>query len=686
MVSLTLGHERPSLKVHGVNERNEVVVPLVEEAPIIDGRLDEPVWEKAARLYNFYQVSPHLGQPASRETEAFVLTTKDKLFFAFRCAIRSKSSIYAYETRYDAPMRRDERVSVFLDTLHTHDRLYVFTVNARGTKADERFGNADWDAQWEAAVQVNETEWTAEIAIPYSILTFDPNRPVWGFNVGRQISESNEWVTWALEPERPFDLRYLPHLVGLPIQNLKKNTVTPKRWLFKTFSVADYSLEGDDKRLGNNYGVDGEWTIRPNLSFRFVYKPDFSEVEEAFESIDVSYVEQFVPDRREFFVQGSEFFSEVAVAGEGWRRGSEPSLFFSRRIQRFDLGTKVMGAIGNNRLGFLSTHDLRNHEHTFVLNFARAVSTNARFYLGYVDAFRTDSFHRGFLLGGETRFGPRRRFWLRGSYGRHFSSDESRDGGAGIVRFGYGDENWFLSLGWTAFSPNFRPLLGYIPRTDFKRYSIYLNRNFRTKGNEFYRNAGFSLTWGRGETFSGKFFETSYGANFWITLRDQTEISFGWNRNRHAEYHIREEPFSDWSYSLGLDLGGNKPLRADIGYRWGRAFDGRFRQPQLALRWDKPDGSWRLRLDWSQRHQTFSDRRSQTIRSYEVNITRVLSKDKWLVLRYYHRGGDYSIKNFALSFRLRRENGEELFVIWGDPRARETRNRLAIKWILPFRF
>ena len=687
LASWAAAHERPSLPVFGVNERYELVVPVVAETPVVDGQLNEPVWGKAAKVGNFYQAAPYLGQPASRATEVLVLSTVDKLFVAFRCAVSSRSAIRAYETRYDGQMRHDERVSVFLDTLHTHDRTYVFTVNARGTKADERFGNRDWNAQWEAAVQVGETEWTVEIAIPYTILTFDPNRPVWGVNFGRYVSERDEWTVWAIEPDRPFDLRYMPHLVGLPLSQIKANNQqAAKRWMLKTFSVADYQMNGKDKGINNNYGVDGEWTLRSNLAFRFVFKPDFSEVEEAFESIDVSYVEQFVPDRREFFVQGSEFFSEVAVAGEGWRRGSEPSLFFSRRIQRFDLGTKLMGALGDNRVGFLSTHNLRDHEHTFVLNLARAFGTRGRAYFGYVDAFRSDSFHRGFLLGGEMRFGPRDRFWLRGSYARHFSSDEERDGGAGTVRFGYGDERWFLSIGFTAFSPHFRPLLGYTPRTDFKRWSVYLNRNFRAKGTEFYRNAGFSVNWSKGETFEDKFFERAYGFNLWLELQDRTEISIGFNRNRHAEHQIREEPFNDRSTWISLNLGGNKPLRADIAYNFGRAFDGRYQQPSFALRWDKPDGSWRLRLELSQRHQTYGDGTKQTIRSYELSITRVLSRDKWLVLRYYNRRGDYSIKNFALSFRIRRESGEELFVIWGDPRARETRNRIAVKWIFPFRF
>ena len=45
-----IAHERPSIEVFGVNENYEVVVPLVDDAPIVDGKLDEPAWEKAAKF------------------------------------------------------------------------------------------------------------------------------------------------------------------------------------------------------------------------------------------------------------------------------------------------------------------------------------------------------------------------------------------------------------------------------------------------------------------------------------------------------------------------------------------------------------------------------------------------------------------------------------------------------------
>lgn len=673
LVSVINAHERPPFEVVGVNERYELVVPVVTTPPTVDGTLDDPVWREAAKAQVTRQVAPLLGHPASLPTTVLVLATADKLFFGFRCAIAHKDAIRAYETRYDAPMGRDERVTVFLDTLHTHDRVYEFTVNARGTRADARFGNGRWDAQWEAAVKVGETEWTAEIAVPLGVFTYDPRQTVWGVNFGRFISDREEWTLWAFNPDRPWDGRYMPHLVGLPLAHQRRNAAVP-RGLLKAFGVVDYAAEsGSGFRI--NSGVDGEWAPRPNMALRFVVKPDFSEVAEAFESIDVSYVEQFVPDQREFFVQGGEFFGEVA-----------PTLFFSRRIGEFDAGLKLTGTVGRSQIGALTTHNFGDREHTVVLNTVHTFGLRGRGYLGYVNALRSGASHQGLVVGGEWRFGPRLRYALRTSYARHLSPDPQRRGETFSLRLSYGDERWFAATTYTATSPSFRPLLGYVPRTDFKRWSFFVEHTLRPNGDAFYRELEVSTSGSWGETFAGAFFERNLSAHLNLTLRDRTEISLSWSRNRHAEYHLRPEPFNDRAVRLELDFGGNRPFRGDIGYAIGHAFDGRYRQPYLALRWDSPDGRWRARLELSQRTQTFGDGTRQTVQAQEISLTRVLDADRWLVLRYYHRRGDFVVRNFALSFRIKRSSGEELYLIIGDPRARQTRMHLALKWIMPLAF
>ena len=47
-------------------------VPRIDEQAVIDGRLDEPAWAKAARLGGFSEYQPADSRPASERTEVLV--------------------------------------------------------------------------------------------------------------------------------------------------------------------------------------------------------------------------------------------------------------------------------------------------------------------------------------------------------------------------------------------------------------------------------------------------------------------------------------------------------------------------------------------------------------------------------------------------------------------------------------
>jgi hypothetical protein len=65
-------HERPSIEVYGVNERYEVVVPLVEEAPVIDGKIDSPFGRKRQRCGASGKFRPiWLSQSPNRQLSSF---------------------------------------------------------------------------------------------------------------------------------------------------------------------------------------------------------------------------------------------------------------------------------------------------------------------------------------------------------------------------------------------------------------------------------------------------------------------------------------------------------------------------------------------------------------------------------------------------------------------------------------
>jgi len=55
-----------------------------DEPPKIDGKLDDPAWEKARPTSDFIQVEPVEDAPAVGQTIVYVLYDKENLYFGFR--------------------------------------------------------------------------------------------------------------------------------------------------------------------------------------------------------------------------------------------------------------------------------------------------------------------------------------------------------------------------------------------------------------------------------------------------------------------------------------------------------------------------------------------------------------------------------------------------------------------------
>ena len=49
-----------------------ITVPKFDKSPVIDGKLDEEVWQKAVVLKDFYQIQPGDNTPPSRPTEVLL--------------------------------------------------------------------------------------------------------------------------------------------------------------------------------------------------------------------------------------------------------------------------------------------------------------------------------------------------------------------------------------------------------------------------------------------------------------------------------------------------------------------------------------------------------------------------------------------------------------------------------------
>ena len=100
-----------------------------------------------------------------------------------------------------------DSVSIFVDSMHDGRNAYVFSLSAAGVLSDglqseDDDYSADWDAVWEGAVATDESGWTAEFAIPFTVLRFqDHGAPVFGLAVRRTVGRTHE-EDWSVEMPR----------------------------------------------------------------------------------------------------------------------------------------------------------------------------------------------------------------------------------------------------------------------------------------------------------------------------------------------------------------------------------------------------------------------------------------------------------------------------------------------------
>ncbi len=300
----------------------------VEQAPRIDGSLDEECWQRTEPLTNFTQVLPVQGAPPSEQTEVRFAYTRDVLFIAIRCFDRAPRAVLAKAMQRDNPFDSDDYVKIAFDTFGRQRDGYVFMVNPAGARTDSIFGrfageNRDFDALWDARARIAADGWVAEIAIPFKSISFDPGHDFWRMNIERVIRHKQETVRWAaisiaksvtaLEDFGELrDLRELRQGLGFE---------------FRPYVLGRYRHDpfGNGSGFGTNAGFDVTYRITPSLTVIGTVHTDSSEAEVDERIISLSRFPTFFPEKRDFFLQDASLFSFGGLTGD-----ERP--YFSRRI------------------------------------------------------------------------------------------------------------------------------------------------------------------------------------------------------------------------------------------------------------------------------------------------------------------------------------------------------------------
>ncbi|MCH1599821.1 MAG: carbohydrate binding family 9 domain-containing protein, partial [Pseudomonadales bacterium] len=186
----------------------------VDTAPVMDGVLDDAVWQQAEAVTDFHQSRPGDHTEPSEPTELYVVYTSDALYIGARMYDADPDLIAAPTIRHGQGLPFDDRLVVILDPFNQGRAGYRFETNLNGVRHDALYTtptqfSLNWNTIWETATNVDGNAWVAEIEIPFKSLPFDPAVDTWGFNFGRGIRRKNEEMAWV-----SLDRQYNPTIMG----------------------------------------------------------------------------------------------------------------------------------------------------------------------------------------------------------------------------------------------------------------------------------------------------------------------------------------------------------------------------------------------------------------------------------------------------------------------------------------
>ena len=324
------------------------------EAMKIDGVLDEKSWQLTGTAGNFIRVTPVDTGFATAQTTVFVTYDKNNLYVGAVCYDPSPGKRPVESLRRDFVFGKNDNFRIHIDTYNNYTNGFVFGVSAAGAQCDGVINNGNessftWDIKWRSSVKNYDDRWVAEMAIPFRSLRYYGGVKEWGVNFGRLDLKTNEKSAWAPVP-RQFPHNSLPH-AGTMVWDTPPDRAGLRLSFipYATGTIIKNTEAGEDAKWKWNTGFDTKMILSTSMNLDLTVNPDYSQVEEDRQQIDLDRFELFYPERRQFFLENSDLFANLG--------NSQARPFFSRRIgldAPVNFGGRLTGRIGKKwRIGMM---------------------------------------------------------------------------------------------------------------------------------------------------------------------------------------------------------------------------------------------------------------------------------------------------------------------------------------------
>ncbi len=680
------------------------------EPMVVDGRLDERIYQEVQSIGDFVQQEPLEGQPATDRTEVWVAFDDRAVYVGARLWESDPSKRVTSDMRRDSPnLYNNDHFAVTFDTFYDRRNGYTLYANAQGGMNDTQITNEmpdnNWNTVWEVRAATFEGGWSIEFRVPFRSIRFREQSRVWGINFRRMVRWKNE-ISFLTPIPASYGRRGMTKLSSAGTLVGIETPATLRNLDIKPYalgsSLTDLTAEPPFSNDGNaEVGVDAKWGITQSFVADFTFNTDFAQVEDDEQQVNLTRFSVLFPEKREFFLEGQQVFSFGGAGGFGGGGGfpgggggnfgpnNTPIIFFSRRIGLQGNavvpivgGGRLLGRAGPYQVGALQmrtdesiadgavptdfsvfrlNRDILQRSRIGVIATRRAPSTvagSADNYAYGADAnfqFLTDLQINAYVAKTDT---PTRR-----------GNDTSYKG-----RFDWNADRWGLQVDHLFVGEDFNPEVGFLRRKAFRRsygQARFSPRPARWRGvrKVFYEGSFEYVTspFGNLETR-----ETQASFRMELESGDQWEVegtrSF---EALSADFEVGKNLFvPPGAYQFAqvrgsYTLGPQRPLSGTMTVRRGRFYDGAL----IEL-------TWRGRAEFSPRfyaEPTISLNRvdvpwgSDSTTLVSSRFTFTLSPRMFVAALMQYQSREDSITTNA-RFRWEYSPGSDLFVVYSDGR------------------
>ena len=585
-------------------------VGALEGSIRLDGVLDEPQWLEAEAIEALTMTEPIEGGSLTGATRVRVLASPSALIIGVEALDPDPSGIVSYSIVRDPELRNEDHIKIVLDPFLDGRSGYVFAVNPLGARydalvADRGEGEDElWDAVWEAKTARTSAGWSAEIRIPMQSLTFSGGLREWGFNIERRLERLQEVSRWAspIRDAKVSQTSRAGRITGLP------EFTTGIGLTVRPSFVGGFEKPGPDVDTDDIWepSLDFSQRLGPNVTIIGTVNTDFAETEVDTRQTNLTRFSQFFPEKRTFFLEGSDIFD----FGIGLTAGFRPNIvpFFTRRIGLLEGeevplrgGGKLSGRIGGTNFGALVTRTgsvdglvdgttmgaVRIKQNVFdestagvMATFGDPAGAGDSYLIGSDFTFQTSRFagDKNLLIG----------VWGMATDREGLEGDKVAFGG----KIDYPNDTWDVALTYQRIGDGFQPSMGFVPRPGVHNLNPRITWNVRPAWpwlrlirNELYPSLTLDLD-GKWESYrifsapvnwtfeSGERFEFNFNPQG-ERLVEPFEIADGVVIDPGSYHFIR--------YRMEADIASKRKVSGRVTWWFGPFYDGTLDQLELRM-------------------------------------------------------------------------------------------------------